>query len=134
MCEDHPRGCGEHHLQGNLSFWNSGSSPRMRETLAASYMLVFLIRIIPADAGNTIYGLEPEDDHTDHPRGCGEHGGVDLQTVETDGSSPRMRGTQGSHRAGRQQQGIIPADAGNTLVWPPSVIQHGDHPRGCGEH
>ena len=63
---------GTHHLQ-------DGDPPRTR--------------IIPADAGNTIYGLEPEDDHTDHPRGCGEHGGVDLQTVETDGSSPRMRGT-----------------------------------------
>ena len=30
--------------------------------------------------------------------------------------------------------GIIPADAGSTILFRFSFLQFGDHPRGCGEH
>ena len=91
-------------------------------------------RIIPADAGNTVYGRIQIVQHWDHPRGCGEHQQEDEVQVRTPGSSPRMRGTLICRSEGLVPVRIIPADAGNTysnlefrfLCW--------DHPRGCGEH
>ena len=51
-----------------------------------------------------------------------------------DGSSPRMRGALNEWKAKRDDERIIPADAGSTkgtyLAW----ISRRDHPRGCGEH
>ena len=50
------------------------------------------------------------------------------------GSSPRMRGALGVVRDGTALGGIIPADAGSTVMLPSESYCNGDHPRGCGEH
>ena len=50
---DHPRGCGEHHLQSSHIAYELGSSPRMRGALMDRYMPKDKMRIIPADAGST---------------------------------------------------------------------------------
>ena len=50
------------------------------------------------------------------------------------GSSPRMRGTPRINRIRRPNTGIIPADAGNTILTDPMAGITQDHPRGCGEH
>ena len=111
---DHPRGCGEHHLKQTADQPNPGSSPRMRGTPLIGLVLVGLTRIIPADAGNTgscpLAGLWT----WDHPRGCGEHGGVCDSHSFDRGSSPRMRGTPGLWGMFNHTGRIIPADAGNT--------------------
>ena len=49
--------------------------------------------IIPADAGNTLYQINLDGLHRDHPRGCGEHVTVLSRSAPIMGSSPRMRGT-----------------------------------------
>ena len=70
----------------------------------------------------------------DHPRGCGEHKRPFLFVVDPGGSSPRMRGARNGDYAGNVTDGIIPADAGSTVL-ALSIAQHPrDHPRGCGEH
>ena len=56
MCEDHPRGCREHLQNNQTSDQNRGSSPRMRGTLSMGPDMNDDTRIIPADAGNTIFG------------------------------------------------------------------------------
>ena len=49
----HPRGCGEHLLDGDDVGPEHGSSPRMRGTRLTSGLPHFTHRFIPADAGNT---------------------------------------------------------------------------------
>ena len=131
---DHPRGCGEHIPQALIQAGGEGSSPRMRGTLVTWADRDGPVRVIPADAGNTIIIALPAYAIGDHPRGCGEHGQA-LSTVQSrPGSSPRMRGTRGADAALAPVGGIIPADAGNTraIVLRRRMVQ--DHPRGCGEH
>ena len=50
---DHPRVCGEHMYVTNPDLLDSGSSPRMRGTLAEEAKVQALNGIIPAYAGNT---------------------------------------------------------------------------------
>ena len=50
---DHPRVCGEHHVDIVVAFDGTGSSPRVRGTQKRLYAADKLLRIIPACAGNT---------------------------------------------------------------------------------
>ena len=72
--------------------------------------------IIPADAGNTHRPAGSAWPYEDHPRGCGEHDHSETMLMISPGSSPRMRGTPVVHADMGQNVGIIPADAGNTLI------------------
>ena len=111
-----------------------GSSPRMRGTRQAATANNFQTGIIPADAGNTDWVCRSPGSCRDHPRGCGEHCWSYDCALLMRGSSPRMRGTLilGVYR--NDEQGIIPADAGNTLYTSVICASCWDHPRGCGEH
>ena len=71
--------------------------------------------IIPADAGNTHTTDQDHSEQEDHPRGCGEHYCHSVAVGTPMGSSPRMRGTLQATKARHDRDGIIPADAGNTL-------------------
>ena len=112
--EDHPRVCGEHHMVSSSFSSRSGSSPRVRGTLALSRNAVPSPGIIPACAGNTVAAV----------RGVCELGG----------SSPRVRGTQLRSHGRLFDAGIIPACAGNTEARKFRDIPGWDHPRVCGEH
>ncbi len=70
----------------------------------------------------------------DHPRAGGEHSHMSAELLKTDGSSPRRRGAHEEVRAGVAEWGIIPAQAGSTLLTPPTVTTVPDHPRAGGEH
>ena len=50
----HPRVCGEHITELNMSRSDSGSSPRMRGTQVLQYPRIDFLRFIPAYAGNTL--------------------------------------------------------------------------------
>ena len=69
-----------------------------------------------------------------HPRACGENSSAALYPAIRVGSSPRVRGKQGSLDAGGRARGLIPARAGKTSrrggVWWRSWA----HPRACGEN
>ena len=111
---DHPRGCGEHAMKDGRVSFKKGSSPRMRGTP----------HMRPSHA------YPPKD----HPRGCGEHGIPAFALLSQLGSSPRMRGTRGGFVHQKSDNGIIPADAGNTNAYAQANAGARDHPRGCGEH
>ena len=106
----------------------------MRGTRAAFAVVLSIVRIIPADAGNTSDAGRRYRTRWDHPRGCGEHDCSAHPTRVTAGSSPRMRGTQVKNLTLDFWQRIIPADAGNTGAPANTRAYSGDHPRGCGEH
>ncbi len=71
----HPRGCGEHPAAGARPAVFTGSSPRVRGTLALQGRDVAGVRFIPAGAGNTPPPFN--------------------QSTAKYGSSPRVRGTHG---------------------------------------
>ena len=131
---DHPRVCGEHNTGVYALSDCTGSSPRMRGTRTQNALSCDVWGIIPAYAGNTEDASLTLSIAEDHPRVCGEHRGDGAGRSGYEGSSPRMRGTHrlGLHR--RNQQGIIPAYAGNTNVSYWSFASSRDHPRVCGEH
>ena len=134
VCWDHPRACGEHSIVGMSGVRARGSSPRMRGTLNQATGLDTMTGIIPAHAGNTIRNLTFYYALGDHPRACGEHSDVAIISGTLMGSSPRMRGTPFIFSPPSDENGIIPAHAGNTGTSKRSGNAYGDHPRACGEH
>ena len=73
---DHPRVCGEHlPLVKRISCW-PGSSPRVRGTRLDVERHQVRAGIIPACAGNTVWEVHSCLVGGDHPRVCGEHGGI----------------------------------------------------------
>ena len=131
---DHPRVCGEHNRRSNPISEQTGSSPRVRGTLAVSPSLVMTDGIIPACAGNTRESVKRRASRRDHPRVCGEHPSDGLAVLEAQGSSPRVRGTLAFLSLGEYPTGIIPACAGNTDLARGLRAVDWDHPRVCGEH
>ena len=89
--------------------------------------------IIPAHAGKRPSLSLIADARGDHPRSCGEKGGIALGLVAAVGSSPLMRGKEPQNYAQHLKRGIIPAHAGKRdgPLGPVSAIR--DHPRSCGE-
>ena len=114
--KDHPRGCGEHHVDQRLDPIGAGSSPRMRGALDDHGVVVLERGIIPADAGSTAGQSTVGRAFRDHPRGCGEHCAVVFLVMSCSGSSPRMRGAQIYYFLCRVLIRIILADAGSTIT------------------
>ena len=114
--KDHPRGCGEHHVDQRLDPIGAGSSPRMRGAHVFNRSVATLRRIIPADAGSTFPHQSCHWPTEDHPHGCGEHSVAPLRMSCRAGSSPRMRGAPRLHGLVPRLLRIIPADAGSTAT------------------
>ena len=131
---DHPRGCGAHCAITTGSAKTSGSSPRVRGSRRQIDVRHELAGIIPAGAGLTASRNRRHLRTGDHPRGCGAHQLLPCWTIETKGSSPRVRGSRLSCRRGGADYGIIPAGAGLTSARPWPSRSDRDHPRGCGAH
>ena len=90
--KDHPRSCGEYYSQQLYKVFYLGSSPLMRGILKLFVLFVFIIRIIPAHAGNTKALCAFRIHYKDHPRSCGEYLFLARLLVVNLGSSPLMRG------------------------------------------
>ena len=131
---DHPRVCGEHGYFVLMMKPNLGSSPRMRGTPERRFSTGGNMGIIPAYAGNTDCQRSPLARPRDHPRVCGEHDMMVINSLEDLGSSPRMRGTLRQTDLPSGHVGIIPAYAGNTSLMGFTAPCPRDHPRVCGEH
>ncbi len=113
----HPRGRGEQaranpHLDSMV-----GSSPRTRGTAAWTSARRWIMRFIPADAGNSLSGYGAGRRLTVHPRGRGEQAVAKDKSLGNRGSSPRTRGTENCLSNIEVQPRFIPADAGNRLPW-----------------
>ena len=109
-----------------------GSSPLARGLLGQGTDAAEEVGIIPARAGFTHPSRARSSPRTDHPRSRGVYGGVNLKTIETDGSSPLARGLQGPSRHPSRRGGIIPARAGFTPIVNLCWSSAADHPRSRG--
>ena len=114
---DHPRACGELKATDAIEHLVNGSSPRMRGTLVPFADLVCEFRIIPAHAGNSGGFSKWWSMRSDHPRACGELQVHRNQFHGWSGSSPRMRGTRSRCHVSSALRRIIPAHAGNSVVY-----------------
>ena len=130
----HPRVCGEHSWLPCWMVDENGSSPRLRGTRSELVLVRVCLRFIPAFAGNTWRGWFACVRTTVHPRVCGEHARYRATAVSSDGSSPRLRGTQHTGERLHIDLRFIPAFAGNTYRRPAAGATRPVHPRVCGEH
>ena len=73
-------------------------------------------------------------DARDHPRMRGEHQFFTNKWHRIRGSSPHARGTRASESGAGDEDGIIPACAGNTFPVARICLHLRDHPRMRGEH
>ena len=131
---DHPRGCGAHYVYGLHFLHGLGSSPRVRGSLAIIIVGNSPVGIIPAGAGLTFSASRRSLRNRDHPRGCGAHAFLTARKKFSEGSSPRVRGSQSNDRTTDPSMGIIPAGAGLTSMALRRQKWRRDHPRGCGAH
>ena len=69
----------------------------------------------------------------DHPRMCGEKGGLKIRSETRRGSPPHVRGKDGTCPALTVVEGITPACAGKSTSRTSWVTTPSDHPRMCGE-
>ena len=131
---DHPRVRGEHVFDRGPSGALEGSSPRARGALTCRGSRRVTIGIIPACAGSTPHPMLRGGANRDHPRVRGEHRALIALEYEKAGSSPRARGAPTPLLVRQQDEGIIPACAGSTLVESCRPVAARDHPRVRGEH
>ena len=129
----HPRMRGERTGSRKARLTHGGSSPHARGTPTYTYSYLYLLRFIPACAGNAarpggLHGKVPV-----HPRMRGERLLLKVGGVERHGSSPHARGTRRAARRPVAAGRFIPACAGNAgaCAWwrPPQPV----HPRMRGE-
>ena len=111
---DHPRACGAHKYPLPGRDILKGSSPRMRGSRERRLHAVLRHGIIPAHAGLTDIIKVKNRMVRDHPRACGAHIASPFQSLATQGSSPRMRGSRFFLVFFCVENGIIPAHAGLT--------------------
>ena len=112
----------------------AGSSPLARGTPGPVHVLGPGGGLIPARAGNTVFGCLFKVCVGAHPRSRGEHSGLACIRSTNRGSSPLARGTPGGYRWLCAVLGLIPARAGNTSERGNSEADRGAHPRSRGEH
>ncbi len=110
-----------------------GSSPRVRGTHVFEMVYGFLLRFIPAGAGNARFEKILANRYAVHPRGCGERRGCSARMNGDGGSSPRVRGTLPEAVVCLPQLRFIPAGAGNAMAVSVPMVFLSVHPRGCGE-
>ena len=90
----HPRVCGERESTDLIRTADYGSSPRVRGTRIVGSLRARRRRFIPACAGNATAGWAAFLRNAVHPRVCGERYFGAHYGDASDGSSPRVRGTQ----------------------------------------
>ena len=126
--------CGEHPQYLHFDVIVLGSSPHVRGARVHACLRARYSGIIPACAGSTNSVSHTLGTSGDHPRMCGEHAAIGVESCAIWGSSPHVRGALQAPRFHHSEPGIIPACAGSTAAVDGVDRFAGDHPRMCGEH
>ena len=129
---DHPRSRGVYFGTSDTFKGTFGSSPLARGLLAPNTTQLTVSRIIPARAGFTDESIARLDELTDHPRSRGVYWNDSDLCPLGGGSSPLARGLPITYAEGFGKEGIIPARAGFTSLFPGGQERRKDHPRSRG--
>ena len=130
----HPRACGENQKPPSERNCSLGSSPRVRGKLQGRRHRKPPERLIPARAGKTGPRSPQRGPPAAHPRACGENLSGIGSTLNTWGSSPRVRGKRAELHSLLHELGLIPARAGKTSATLTHQTTPTAHPRACGEN
>ena len=95
--------------------------------------MMYKLRITPACAGRRKSLTNALNISWDHPRRCGEKGGMYNVEGYGTGSPLQVRGEVSVRADFCKRFGITPAGAGRSLSCSLFRLQSKDHPRGCGE-
>ena len=125
--------CGEKHNRSYQQGLERGSPPHVRGKGSGGNGPLFDGGITPACAGKRFDQRRQFVESEDHPRMCGEKGGVLRRAPQRPGSPPRMRGKAGKHRGHVPASRITPAYAGKSPGDENRQDAARDHPRVCGE-
>ena len=125
--------CGEKHNRSYQQGLERGSPPHVRGKGSGGNGPLFDGGITPACAGKRFDQRRQFVESEDHPRMCGEKGGVLRRAPQRPGSPPHVRGKVGLRLIAAQDDGITPACAGKSEPPGSGLGASGDHPRMCGE-
>ncbi len=125
--------CGEKHNRSYQQGLERGSPPHVRGKGSGGNGPLFDGGITPACAGKRVEFYAERHKDQDHPRMCGEKGGVLRRAPQRPGSPPHVRGKVGLRLIAAQDDGITPACAGKRQSPSGSHRLSLDHPRMCGE-
>ena len=125
--------CGEKHNRSYQQGLERGSAPHVRGKGSGGNGPLFDGGITPACAGKRFDQRRQFVESEDHPRMCGEKGGVLRRAPQRPGSPPHVRGKVGLRLIAAQDDGITPACAGKSEPPGSGLGASGDHPRVCGE-
>ena len=89
---DHPRRCGENKGEAAMILNRVGSPPQVRGKRRTCLWTKGLPEITPAGAGKTRHKADHDKRPEDHPRRCGENGGIASLILLNIGSPPQVRG------------------------------------------
>ena len=128
----HPRVCGADWHVEVVASRAGGSSPRVRGRRVCRSSSSHRSGLIPACAGQTRDGAEPDRAGGAHPRVCGADNWFTKSRCRSMGSSPRVRGRHAIWHYYFVSHGLIPACAGQTHLRSRSSSALRAHPRVCG--
>ena len=130
----HPRSRVENRLSVSTMTSGGGSSPLTRGKLGLKPAWEPIFGLIPAHAGKTESRSSCSVSQQAHPRSRGENGLPGFVDAYDGGSSPLTRGKRQGTRIPHDVHGLIPAHAGKTAPFPPTVWNWTAHPRSRGEN
>ena len=130
----HPRSRGDHALLGFPLRTRMGSSPLARGPLNFHCCSFWLMGLIPARAGTTVWKLANAWSVWAHPRSRGDHSEMSPWGVRMTGSSPLARGPHYEILIEHPAGGLIPARAGTTDYAATHKSGCRAHPRSRGDH
>ena len=128
----HPRVCGGSSESTGVPTRAGGASPRVRGKRERAGQLRGGVWCIPACAGEAMASAPRASSIQVHPRVCGGSESQTENSIFTHGASPRVRGKHAGVAPPSDQEGCIPACAGEArrgkCRCPPPRV----HPRVCG--
>ena len=130
--EVYPRGCGGTWAGMGKFPDGQGLSPRVRGNHTETGIQKFLIRSIPAGAGEPNHTLCRWGVEKVYPRGCGGTVSPPIKNFARQGLSPRVRGNHAHMWTYKWSIGSIPAGAGEPALDGQRASRTEVYPRGCG--
>ena len=130
----HPRSRGENTSWTRRPAGATGSSPLTRGKPPFPVIGRFLLGLIPAHAGKTVWARCARLRGWAHPRSRGENQSGRREADASRGSSPLTRGKRLAGDLGDCVRGLIPAHAGKTCEPPSALATARAHPRSRGEN
>ena len=124
--------CGGTKIPKAVGRIKQGLSPRVRGNRSIGKACMMALRSIPACAGEPAWLMNMNDYREVYPRVCGGTSSPKKDGSGSDGLSPRVRGNHGQGQQGQQDDGSIPACAGEPGRAAPAPRWPRVYPRVCG--